>query len=162
MEVECSLSVMFHVVSLDSDSPIPLHPAHFISSCSFFLSVFQFQGGKKYLQQVWWMRQYSSSAVQIKSGLGFPQTHYSQCSISFRAKKGLSVCMGEGGTIRSPWPSCWLGFSALQINCCTLTFKASLIELSVAYRAMLGLIALFYQHSATGQWVSHFKSSCFL
>lgn len=118
----------------------------------FFYLSFSFRG-EKYLQQVWWMRQYSSSAVQIKSGLGFPQTQSSQCSISFRAKKGMSVCMGERGTIRSPWPSCWLGFSALQINCCSLTFKASLIELSVAYRAMLSLIALFYQHSTTGQWV---------
>lgn len=121
-----------------SDSLIPLYPALHISPC-FVRSVCLSQTDKKnptYLQPSQRKRECSISAAQIKSGLDFPQTLCPQHSVSFRKKeKGERVCERHSS-------SYWLYFRTLQINCCTLTFKTSLIELSVACQGMLGSIAL--------------------
>lgn len=133
-----------------TSNPTPCYSLHFFL---FLFSICLSVSGEKSIYSR--SGEWDNTLVQLcrlNQALAFHK-HTPHNAASLLGQRKEWVCMGERGTIRSPWPSCWLGFSALQINCCSLTFKASLIELSVAYRAVLSLIALFYQHSTTGQWV---------
>lgn len=126
-------SLLLLFLSLPPPSPSALFHPISLAASRFFVGGVGREGGSAA----------SSPASQINSGLDFPQTAFLQ-----RVRAGsvcVCVCVGPG----SGWLSWRLYFRTLQINCCTLTFKTSLIELAVSPPGCAAFdSSLFYQSGA--------------